>query len=107
MGSCSHRHHRKCKKCRRKCVGIIKTKYKIYENCCNDIMKGCPSCGCEYHHPRYYCPKCGLIMDNPPRFGGFSRPGGRFGEFGEHRFGGFPFGFSPDFDEFEEDEDCF
>lgn len=115
MGCCSHRHHRKYKKRRNRCVGVIKMKYKIYENCCNDIMRGCPSCGYEYHHPRHCCcPRCGLQIDDPTRFGGrgFGRMGGcgtfggRFGEFSEPRFGRFlPFGFAPEFGEFEEEEE--
>lgn len=115
MGCCSHSHRHTCApKCRRRCVGTITTKYRVYENCCYDIMKVCPRCGCEFHNHQYHaCPKCGMQMDDPPRFGAFGgRIGGfgRFEGFGRRRFGEFSpfgFGFFPDFEEEEEEEEFF
>jgi hypothetical protein len=104
--------------CKKKCVGMYTDTYKMYETCCYEMVKVCPCCGQEYDYRRYpVCPRCGAGMDDPPRgFGGFGRGGfgrgfGRFGRFGfpfRRRFfpSFFPFGFdgfSPDFEEEEED----
>jgi hypothetical protein len=103
--------------CKRRCVGTFTTKYKVYEKCCYEVMKVCSNCGCEFaYHEHHGCPRCGMMMDDPPRFGGFGRGFGRFGRGfgGFRRFGGFgfrrrffPFGFGffPEFEEEEEEEE--
>ena len=81
--------------CRRRCIGTITQKYKLYENCSYSLVKVCSCCGHEYDFRRYpMCPSCGAQMDDPPGDpprGGSGRFGGGFGYgfgFG-HGFGGF------------------
>ena len=108
-------------KCKRRCVGVVTNTYKIYENCCYSVVKVCPCCGGEIDYHRHNaCPHCGMMMDDPPRHGGFGgrrigRIGhfggfGHFGHFGHHGLfdgGFFPFGFGffPEFEEEEEEEE--
>ena len=116
---CGHEHRCMSQCCKRRCVGTLTTKYRVYEKCCYDVMKVCSSCGCEFdYHKHHGCPQCGMQMDDPPHFGGFGRGFGGFGRgfgrgfggfrrFGEFGFGGgrfLPFGFFPEFEE-DEDED--
>lgn len=87
MGCCCDKCHSCRPRCDRRCVGTYTTQYRVYENRCYSVYKVCGCCGYEYDHQRYHaCPRCGAVMDDPPRFGGF-RFGG-FGGFGR-RFRGF------------------
>ncbi len=49
--------------CKKRCVGEFPETYKMYENCCYDMVKVCSWCGHEYDHHRYHvCPRCGTYM---------------------------------------------
>ncbi|MDR3591343.1 MAG: hypothetical protein P4N41_16940 [Negativicutes bacterium] len=56
--------------CRKKCVGSVDTRYKIYEKCCLVHVIVCPHCGHEYHFDRPHCPACGQHAHEPPRLTG-------------------------------------
>jgi len=72
-GCCRH------PRCHRRCVGEVVKKFKLYENCCYDMVSVCCCCGHEYEFGRYRaCPRCGEM--NEPSFGIFGgfRGFGRF-----------------------------
>lgn len=117
MGCCKEvKYSCRPKNCCKRCIGTYVTKYKVYENCCYSVYKVCNYCGAEYDHKKYHaCPKCGMMMDDPPSFGGHGF--GRFGGFGRgfirgfgRGFGGFPlfgYGVYPEFETEDEDEEFY
>lgn len=64
MGCCGGHHempmHEGCRpRLKRRCVHEFTEKFRVYENCSYDVVKLCPVCSLEHHHPMMMCPRCG------------------------------------------------